>query len=311
MVADPCGAALLPGIYGTSEGIMSKVKSSFFDGSQGACGYVLWNPDWHNGGTDSNAQFANLFTWVHDDSSSRPLNTDLAPYGTGTRFDVNSPTAYGDRDPAYNFVNENLVQDARTISACIDLTYFGAMYEAEGEITFINNLPATAIVDVGEVSSASVDELFQWSGNAQRLGVDTLTNKWRPTAEDVFYDNEANFVNLGTPGTSGSFLDPVAVTRGPHLFGFAFRGLSTDQTNKLRYNLSKIVEWRAKPSSGLAQTNVKATGVSTMGKVLKDLDATFPGWQHEAKTQVYNGATNVAAYLAKLAMTGATSMIAR
>jgi hypothetical protein len=235
------------------------------------------------------------------------LNTDLAPYGTGGRFDVPSPTAYGEIDPAHNFVSEGIVQDARTISACIDLTYFGAMYEAEGEITFINNLPATAIVDIGSTSSASVDELFQWSGNAQRLGVDTLTNKWRPTSEDIFYDDEAKFVNLGNPGISGSFVDPVAVTRGPHLFGFAFRGLSTDQTNKLRYNLSKIVEWRAKPSSGLAQTNARSTGISTMEKVVKELDTYMPGWQHEAKTQMYNGAT----YLAKLAMTGATSMIAR
>lgn len=297
MVSDPCNCPLVPGIYGSSEGLLSKTKKSFYDGSSSTCGFVLWCPDFHNG-LDATHQTGNLFTWVHTNSAQPVANTTANPFGTGARFDATASTAHTEYDPAFNFVSEGLVQDARNISACIDLTYFGAMYVAEGEMTYVNGLPVTALLD--QTSPLTVDRLFQWSNNTHRLGVDTFENVWRPSDDDIFYNSTADCVKIGVPGVGPSTLPENAEAKGPTVFGFAFRGLSSTQENKLRYGLTKIVEWRAKPSSGLAQTTSVATGVSVMQKVVLALDRAAPKWQH----RILDAAGGVATRALEHAFTG-------
>lgn len=298
MVSDPCNCTLTPGIYGSSEGILSKTKKSFYDGSNSTCGFVLWSPNYHNGLIAPNSLAGNLFTWVGTNSALPIENTINNPFGTGARFDPVALTAHTEYDPAFNFTSEGLVQDARNISACIDMTYFGAMYVAEGEMSFINGLPVTALLDT--TSPITVDRLFQWSNNTHRLGVDTFENVWRPSDDDTFYNAKADCVKIGVSGSSTSTLPENAEAKGPTVFGFAFRGLSSTQENKLRYSLTKVVEWRAKASSGLAQTTSMSTGISVMQKVVLALDRAAPKWQH----RIMDAAGGVASRALEYAFTG-------
>jgi hypothetical protein len=295
MVSDPCNCPLLPGIYGTTDGMLSKTKKTFYDGSNSTCGFVLWSPDWTNA---SSQDFGNLFTWVGLVPNLLVLNNTTHPFGRGARFDTTALTSHTESDPAFQFAQEGLVEDLRNISSCIDITYFGAMFEAEGELTYINDLPLTSLIDAA--NPVSVDLLFQWSNNTQRIGVDTHENVWRPTEDDTFFSSRVPSIVLGQVGTSVSNISDTAAAHTPTVFGFAYRGLDQNKANKLRYNLTKIIEWRPRASSGLAQTTVKTTGINVMQKVVKTLDTNVPGWQHTVK----EAAAGLATAVSKAALTG-------
>lgn len=290
MVADPCKCTLVPGIYGASEGILTKVKKTFFDGSNSACGFVLWSPDYHNStySIAGSPKGGNLFTWVGQNSSESISNSIDHPFGSGERFDATALTAHTEDDPAWQFTSEGLVQDARNISACIDMTYFGKMYEAEGEVTYVSNLPVSTVIDASN-GYISVDRIFQHSNNTHRLGVETYENIWRPSDDDTFYNTTSNCIDVGVKTVGKSSIPDSTKAKGPTFFGFAFRGLTSSQQNNLRYNLTKIIEWRAQPSSGIAQTSVKATSTSRMPGVKVGLDTYWPDWNEHLASATNTG----------------------
>lgn len=286
MVADPCGSTLVPGVYGTSEGLLSRSKTTYRPSAAAGntCGYVLWCPDYANSGTlgtipdedPGTATFGNLFLWTSNDPATAPTNV-FGLNVLGLQEGSYLP------DPAYSFLNSDIVEDGRVLSACLQLTYFGKMLDSSGEIGFISNLPADTLTKGGSDNSPSVDELMQYVNHKQRFGTDTYENVYRPnelSSNHFRSTEEAMWQSRKSTDITGNFF-PTTVTRqaealSPRVFGFVWRGIQADAPIVLDF--TKSYEWRARPGSGLVQTPMLTEGPSLIPHINRVID------RHEQRT---------------------------
>lgn len=308
MIADPCSADLIPGIYGDKEGLLARVKSTITCDAEAAttCGYILWSPDYHEDGTKMQdtdvTAFGNVFGWSADDPEQRPANIQAGAgalkFGTsGIAFADGgvSQTATAFADPASELLSSDIVQDARTIGACIKMVYTGTALTASGQFALIQDLPLAGLVGNttdpddydGEVLASSVNQLFRLATHTGRLGTNDLECIARPDdSSHVFRGiNEGPYkcytgqaitpeeVKLNTAATA------QAKTLEPQWFGFAWRGLDTSAKTPLIFDLYKSLEWRPRPSSGF--TLADKTTMHTDSQVKKAtllLDQKVPLW---------------------------------
>jgi len=104
MVADPCNATLVPGLFGTSEGLMGRFRTNFQLATDATltCGYLLWCPDYCNeGARDLGKQNSgNLFVWQSADANKVPTSLPGdEPYGTDS-ISAAMTTAHSMPDPS-------------------------------------------------------------------------------------------------------------------------------------------------------------------------------------------------------------------
>ena len=272
MVADPCGAELVPGIYGSTQGMLGRFKTSIHPGTPAAglpqtCGFILWCPDFHLDGSSSPG--GNLFIWRSSGSDLRPLNDAVFPFGSDGPDTVKTTQTL--KDPAAAFLATDTVADARVVSACAQLTYTGAMVNSAGEIGYLQNFPAQQLLAGGGGSQVmSVDELFVYANVKKRIGVDTheLIYRLNDGSSDHFRSEDDLLVEV--PGGTPSTISDSAAALSPYCFGFVWRGSLTqfDAT----FDFVKAIEWRAEASSGLTQTPVRTHGPSQVGTVNRILD---------------------------------------
>lgn len=306
MLYDPCNATLVPGIYGTSEGLLTRVRKTLSNNSPGSAGYIVWCPDYH--GRES------AFAWTTTDSSKRPTDTQLDPYGGGILWDADAKTAAFVQDPAHPLLLTDMVQDGRCLSACLQMTYFGPMFSSGGEVSVIENLPVSAILTGGPNNDPfTVDELFNFAASSHRLGTDTeeLVYRTSDVNSSVFYDYKQDLVtNNGI-----TELTPQASTRGPRLFGFVWRNIPTlggafeqkfDHAS-LTFVMLKNVEWRPQPQVGITQVPVSTSARSHVPLIQSKLDRSHPGWTHRFLSSVGSAVSNVA----RAALTGVPAMVSR
>lgn len=313
MIADPCNADLVPGLYGSSEGFLARVKSTIFNDSEGSSGYLLWAPRLHNKQTaingGGNTFLFNVFFYTTNDSSTPP---PLASYGAVTTFaqSLASNEAGRGEDPAAQLIGPDnaIVMDARTLSACMRLTYAGRMDESAGQVAFVQNLPLEAVLgdaNQGE-SPITVDDLFRLSTAVQRLGVDTLENVHRSHEVNgpVFRDSRDGALEAADGwAAQAPIIAETSRVSAPAVFGFAWKSLTVGAGNgaKLSFNLIKNVEWRASPTSGF--TSVTPRTINTTNKVAevhKKLDLVNPSWSR----RVIDSAGSLAGEVVKMAATG-------
>lgn len=335
MVADPCNCQLIPGLYGDQEGMMARVKKTLFNQTTGSAGYILWIPEYSNNGEADTKRGdiysgGNLFTWSTNNPSQEPYNyssaTDgkeaygeiteqlqiLSSAGGQFRLATTNSSATACIDPAFPFVSSDIVQDARTLGACIDIKYTGQLYNSSGEICGITDLPLDALIAGGSsLSCASVDQLFQYSTDTKRLGVDKMEVVARLSdAAEHFktqFDAPLACASEQDQSVDKSTTQPtdIARTQQPTVFGFAWRGLDLDTRKaNLVFNLYKNIEWRPKPISGITHATPIATSAqSQLKNTLSWLDRFRSGWNSLTSDQV--------GYVAKAAFAGYNVLRAR
>lgn len=313
MVADPCNATLVPGIFGDQDGLLARVKLSIMNpGDRGqTAGYILWCPDYHTK-PDFAESFlfgkGNLFVWSSTGSFIPPTNTVAFPYGgENNPWDPTTDSAGTIRDPAANLLDTDLVQDARTISSCIRLTYTGAMTAASGQYAFIEAMPLSSLLSGGDTTGdptpPDVDDLFQYATKSGRLGTDTLEIVSRTDdSSGTFRNSEISPVSVEDQGGSeASFLTTEGKTQQPLVYGIAWRGLASRTPSPMVLDVLKNIEWRPRPSSGLTHAKPVAINPTPMvHKATAHLDRTMPGWS----TRITNSVTSGASSIAQAAFTG-------
>jgi len=324
MIADPCNCTLVPGLYGSSEGLLSRSKRSIANGTNTNSGYVLWCPQFHNLPHAQDGHFpntGNLFVWCSDTPSQPPKNSGLDtgefPFGYGKNFEDCElyNTASAIQDPTGELLKSDLVMDARVLSSCIKMTYTGRMDAASGEVAYIENLSLDALIQGGSnaYQPACVNDLFQHSAKVTRLGIDTMEIVGRlDTSSDhpQFHGSGDSALYIPTEGKEPTSVTQIAETLGPKVYGFVWRGLDT-QGGTLNVPLSfafiKNIEWKAEPNSGFTQVPPKSmSSRNVIHDVHKVLDAKEPHWA----TKVHDVGGSIGSQFAKVALTGVTSAAA-
>jgi hypothetical protein len=314
MIGDPCNAPLVPGIYGDQEGLLARVKSTFSSNMLANSGYLLWSPEYNSDPYNSGAPVgpANVFFFGSNSPHVPPSNSASYPYGSETYgIGANMGTAKALDDPAAQLLATDLVQDARCISACMSMIYTGKMMDSSGQVAFIEGLPLSAIIaDDGSHSSVtSVDSLFTWSTRSTRLGTDKIEVKFRPRATTMsFRSAEASPIIVDTPGTSKSIVTTAAQTLQPTFFGIAWRGLVVTTTPDFSFELTKCLEWRAAPVSGLTHASPQTINPGPVQlQAVHALDKKIgPGWSAGIEQSVMSNVGRIA----QSAFTGASNYIA-
>lgn len=311
MLADPCNSVLVPGFFGTTEGYLATVRSSFTNNSEGSSGYCLWSPATHdNGVIHVNEVTFNLWGFSTNDSAVPPINTPTDPFGFGDPFDVPLVvhTAGGIPDPASQFIGSagHTAQDARLISACMRATYTGRMDRNSGQIIYVDNLPISALIDSTDDNQdsvpLSVDDLFRLNGGPMRLSTDTLEIAYRTSENcDIFRDTTDSCV--GWFGAQNAEVKETAEQMQAPVFGFAWRGLELEpgQGAAISFDLTKNIEWRPRAQLGLKLPKPKVvSSTSHVRRVKQALDNADPNWSK----RLISGAESVAGSIAKAAFTG-------
>jgi hypothetical protein len=316
MIADPCNAVLVPGCFTSSEGYLARLRDTINNNSVGVAGYVLWAPMYHNNNASpvGLATNFNLFGFTAVDSSVSPVNAahPSFPYGAAINFanSLQNGTAFGIPDPASSIVGVGnaIVQDARLISACMNMTYTGPMAASQGEFCYVR-IPLTTLL--GDVENGqlpiSVDEIFRMSSNRQRLGVDTIEVVHRPETEltELFHESQDACMQKGGSGDPTipiTQLGPTAELRQVNVFGLAWRALSPDNNANLTFEFTKNIEWRPAPKSGfVASVPRNISGGGSMQRAVTALDNAIPNWDKRLLSAASSGISQVA----QMAFTGA------
>jgi hypothetical protein len=322
------------------------LKTTLFNDTNKQAGYLLWAPRFHNAGgqvTHGREQYYNVFAFAGD-VNQRPLNTAIPPRGVEEKFvdvrnsrETRASSVFGDGvsfadsaaenstasppDPAAMLLSgafgSSIVMDARTLSACLRLTYTGRMDASSGEVAFVENLSVSNLIgDTGSDSAGltmTVDELFQISTSTQRLGVDTLeiVHRGHEVHAATFTDyRDSALLNDSFQGNTPS-APTIASNKAesPHVFGFAWRGLDTPGNNaSLTFNLLKNIEWRPEVRTGF--TSITPHTVNTenvLAQVHKALDNNNPSWTR----RIIDSAASLAGEVVKMAKTGVSAFATR
>lgn len=276
-IADPCNGPLVSGVYGSTEGLTARTKRSYTttNGTTDTAGMVLWVPSYHNEGSGA----LNMIRWSFSDSGTSIVNASTAPLGTGG---ASSPAGVGLKDPSYELVTSDIVNDARTLAACLQLTYSGKVTESSGQIAWIDNYSMHDLFN----NRPSVDDMFDRATKTSRLGLDTYEVLFRPddaTGTDRFRSNGAEdaCVNMGTGG--GGILGPSAPSTtvqalGPKVIGFAYRGCEVGVVDRLVLSATKVVEWRPLTISGLTGVPPCDHVLPSTSNIVASLDRSNPSW---------------------------------
>lgn len=278
MIEDPCNSTLVPGLYGASEGMLARLKSTWssaqtfsVDPATATCGYVLWCPEYSCAGAQpvfSEEEFGNLFAWTNSLPTARPANTTALAYG---RNQVGSCQSLP--DPASNLIHSDIVADCRPLNACIQMTYYGKMLDSAGEVAVISNLPFSELIGGGPGGEPlSVNELLVYSTSKHRLGVETREAIFRPS-EDISttFRGEDDPLTVTPYPTGVGHESTEANTVDPVVFGFVWR--NTEAGAGISFDFTKSIEWRPDATSGLTQVPVQHIGPSHVTRVLKKLDS--------------------------------------
>jgi len=288
---------------------MAKLQTSFdLKGPVGTtAGFVLWSPEYHpsinrnytdNGDPidDYLVAHRNVFIGYTAESGTPFTNSADLPFGgEHLNFDPSqTPGATGKvvtvNDPAAVFVGSDLVASARTIGAVVKLTYTGSTLNLGGQVASITGFPASALLAGTGTGVFSVNQLFQWSNDHLRTPTETVEVVHQPHAtSDVFRDGRATgyqygYKAAGAPSPSPTYLSALGESQQPTLMGFAWRGLPTETTSPMSFDLLKTVEWRPEPVSGLVGSTRSGTAalVPPIHIARHELAQKKPSWATKA-----------------------------
>lgn len=277
LVADPCNSKLVPGLYGSTEGMLGRfindvtVKSAY---SALKFGYIVWFPTFHNDQdvSTSTQTCLNTIMWASSNASAIPALND---YGRGNTL----LTAVSYPDPCYNFIKGDVCQDARTLSACLEVEYSGTTSGGQGLVGTLTNVPVSALLYGGTGNTPpSVTMMMQYC-NQKTRAVDREIVKWRPKIGDASFRDDINGPIM-TANSAGGITSIPSYSNDDAPTGIGFVFYNVTALSDYLITATKNIEWRPEVGSGLSQ--MPPTGTTSPGilnGILKSLDDNYPGWQ--------------------------------
>jgi hypothetical protein len=312
MITNPCSAPLVHPKYGTGDtGILTKFHSTktITLGAIGdfSNGYVVFFPEYHGAGATGGVVNYNgnmsIFGFSDQVASQLPTNSTATPLGTGA--DINATTGAALTDPAFNWINSTTVLDARTVSACMTVSYTGTTSGLTGRLGIIDGVPRDIFSPTPLPSPATMMTMAQHVG---RMPLDTSEIIWKPSPSAVNFrtvgsglNTAANLETLvddcittGIPAVD--FSKPGEGTQSGAVTGicFVWQGLPTDGS-ELILDFYKGIEWRPPPSTGMVMPiPVSISSRDETKAVVRALDRRSPTWNvstlHSAASAVSRAA---------------------
>lgn len=276
MIEDPCSSELAAGFYGSVEGYLARFHSILTPGgnTSDTCGYLLWVPEFHNRGYIGAAEAK--WNLIMGTLNSPTTGIDLSGYATGQE---------ARQDPCYQFVSGTVCGDARTLSACGRMSYYGTLSNNQGMVAHVD-IPFSVLEDKLAGGGLSVDDLFKISQDVRRTSLDPMEQKYAPLgAEPTFKSDGGNSDgDYGIHDTSGVIsVGTSAKVLNPRVIGFAWKGyspLSSTGAFPFQFDLYKNIEWRPQSTSGLTiPVPRRIASGNNANRVVAMLDAIRPGWK--------------------------------
>lgn len=283
MISDPCGCELLPGLNGTDEGLLSRLKTTFAATVDN--GYVLWCPAY---APEEKSDHMNAVIFTSADSVTAPLNTVAAPFGSGVS--TASPEGRAMSVGAADFMVTSTPADMRVLSACIRMRYNGKMTDVQGEVAYLENIATTTLLD----GLPTVDQLFNIATRTTRMGLETNEVVYRPHEElaGIFKNEVAAPMTVGTPAVSSTVISNEGLRFSPTLCGFAFRSLGTVS---ITLEFIQNIEWRPEVNTGFVSSVPRTiSSKSHINTAVAWLDKHAPGWSTTFGSLMRKGANKVA-----------------
>lgn len=304
LISDPCYGPLVRSVGGGGEGsIIERVRSTvtFPSAAANTSGYVVWYPEFTGKGNYNSYASGNCFAFENASASVRPTNTLPAPMG---KIAIDS-TGYFIPDPMLpNLVSASAFARSKTLAACIQLEYISKLSDCSGQIAVIQNYSLAAFdqnsgVTGSEFQPPSVNEIFAYASERDRLQLDGAEIKWCPSDDSSkFRTSEAE--NIGVTSGSATLADAVfwigstavevtkLVTPNPQLVHgicIAWRGIAPT-ANCLSMNLVKVGDLELAARNNAIE-NPRATSddtsiQTTISQVVSYLDGLMPQWQRVA-----------------------------
>lgn len=287
MLLDPCGSTLRPGLHSTSEGILSRFKTSITinpTAVEGENGFIIWSPHYVS---EVATAHECCIQWEDAVAAQLPLNTVGTPYGTGGANTTNAINV-----GASSFVSSATCADFRLVSSCMKISYTGPVNSCAGLITPITNIPADAVLHGNGGNPMSIDDFFAMSSQVKRVSLDTMELRHRPDAalSDAFKGSHDALWTKGVPATNVTVMSSEAKRFDPTVYGFAWKGVPA---GTLEVSFIQNIEWRPDAGLGIVATIPKQLHAPGYAEtIMRHLDKMFPNWQTEganlAKSQANN-----------------------
>lgn len=305
--------------YGSSEnGYLSRFKSSISVTSVNQAGYVVWFPDF-TGGNASSASTINtngsLFFYNSTSSSVAPTNTTAEPLGMSAT--LTSTRGSFRADPAHAWVASSACQDARTVSACMQFQFTGAMSTTQGRFGMVEGITREMLLTGTSGGPPTADELFAVASHVERMPLDVKELKYRPSLQGEFFRTEAlnsltsaandsadACYTVGIGGSNKTTLHATGMTSGGVLgLAFVYTGLDPS-TAAFTVTFTKAIEWRPEIGQGMVLNIPRSVGDGTniAQKTVALLDKHIPNWQ----SMMRHGAAHLGNALAKTVLGGST-----
>lgn len=272
MIANPCDAELVPGVYETSNGILSRYKSVHALAESDTNGFVLWCPSYPGNDYDAaSVRSLNAFFFAAASVANSVQNTDVNPLGSNTGLSTSAHAVGAD-----GFINGTTLRDYRTVSACIRMNYTGTTSDCQGRMGFLDNVP----VSIFSNANVNVSTLMQYASNTQRVSLDTMEVIFRPDeVSEKFKNKDAKLWT--TQVADATFLDQTAAADEPVMIGFVWTGVAT---NQLVFDFIQNIEWRPDTGTGYVEPAIKQVApVAQYPRILNWLDNNIPGWTTAAR----------------------------
>jgi len=292
MLADPCAANLVPGIFGTTEGLLARMRTTISFNEQN--GYIAWCPNYCASNGTATGHYNFVWYGQNFGSSVNPTNTTVNPFGT------NYTTSGGFlQDPAYNFLSGATAADHRTISACLSLVYTGSISSCSGEIALLPNVGTSVLLSGGSGGvPASIDDLFTHAPIHNRLSIEAAEIKFHPGAQLPRFHASRTGPLYYQAANATTLAPSVAASGDPGWVVLAWRNVPA---TSIRVMATKCFEWRPEANVGLLSVTPKSTTpMTTFHDAVRMLDTVSPEWWAMAK----HGVSALASRVAALAFTG-------
>lgn len=293
LLVDPCRGPLIRTSGPT--GITERVRTTVTLPGQATstCGYFIWYPG-YSSWTDGTSVYSgqSCFWFENANPAVPPTNSIAVPLGSG----ASNVTGSFYPDPmANNIAIGSAFVRQKTLSACLQFEWLGALSATQGQIAIVKNFSLSAFNrnagSVNGLQPPTVDQVFGYAEHRSRLMIDGAEVIWRPTtAQSVFRANDAEengvFKSIlpdscfwaGQAGVSAS---GVVATNPADQMGIciAWKGF-TAAAATCQFNLIKVGALELRPANAMIEPPM-TTGPEAavdVDKVVKSLDGRFK-WQ--------------------------------
>lgn len=277
MLNDPCNQPQRAGLYGSAMGNVVPLRNlqfppSYWDGNKFL--YVIWFPDYINQGGTTSGILANIFMFAGPSGGTGPLGPG---YGTG---DATAPTtAITFPDPAYNIVSGDTYSTARTLSACLKVTYMGSTSAQAGTIYALTGVSPDMIKYGGTSSFTATFDQWISTCSSPGLRVSSRDVKHRPNLESSeFRDHLVPCITCGTASA------PTIHANSTDAVGIGFVLYNVSNISDYQFEFYKNIEAKAEPAAGIRFPPPRGTdNPGLLSRAVNFLDRNFPNWQVAVK----------------------------